>query len=72
MFKILILTLWNALVSALVCIAIIKLLLYSAVQREFDSFKEKFGIKAEKKYKYIKKRHLSKNGLRNLKKKIFD
>ena len=40
MFKFLFLTLWNIFVSAVVCLVIIKLLLHSAVQKEFDNFKE--------------------------------
>jgi len=72
MFKFLFLTLWNIFISALVCLVIIKFLLHSAVQKEFDSFKENLETKAEKKYKEIKKKHLSKDSFKNLKKKLFD
>ena len=44
MFKFLFLTLWNIFVSAVVCLVIIKLLLHSAVQKEFDNLKNKSNI----------------------------
>jgi len=72
MFKFLFSTLWNIFISAVVCLVIIKFLLHSAVQKEFDNFKEDLGMKTEKKYKEIKKKHLSKNGIKNLTKKLFD
>ncbi|MFK7761147.1 MAG: hypothetical protein AB8B46_03385 [Candidatus Midichloriaceae bacterium] len=72
MFKFLFSTLWNIFISAIVCLVIIKFLLHSVVQKEFDSFKEDLGTKTEKKYKEIKKKHLSKDSIKNLKKKFFD
>ena len=70
MFKFLFLTLWNIFVSAVVCLVIIKLLLHSAVQKEFDNFKENLEAKTEKKYEEIKKKHLSNDGIKKLRKKI--
>lgn len=72
MFKFLFSTLWNIFISVIVCLVIIKFLLHSVVQKEFDSFKEDLGTKTEKKYKEIKKKHLSKDSIKNLKKKFFD
>jgi len=72
MFKFLFSTLWNILISAIVCLVIIKFLLHAVVQKEFDNFKENLGTKTEKKYKEIKKKHLSKDSIKNLKKKLFD
>jgi mannitol-specific phosphotransferase system IIBC component len=72
MFKFIFLTLWNILISTLVCLVIIKFLLHSAVQNEFNNFKENLETKAQNKYKEIKKKHLSKNNFKNLKQKIFD
>jgi len=72
MFKFLFSTLWNIFISAVVCLVIIKFLLHDAVQKEFDNFKEDLGTKTEKKYKEIKKKHLSKDSIKNLKKKLFD
>ena len=72
MFKFLFSTLWNIFVSAVVCLVIIKFLLHSVVQKEFDDFKENLETRTEKKYKEIKKKHLSKNSIKNLKKKLFD
>ena len=72
MFKFLFSTLWNIFISAVVCLVIIKFLLHDAVQKEFDNFKEDLGTKTEKKYKEIKKKHLSKDSIKNLKKKFFD
>ena len=54
MFKFLFSTLWNIFISAVVCLVIIKFLLHSVVQKEFDNFKEDLGTKTEKKYKEIK------------------
>ena len=71
MFKFLFSTLWNIFVSAVVCLVIIKFLLHSVVQKEFDDFKENLETRTEKKYKEIKKKHLSKEGIKNLKKKFF-
>lgn len=67
MFKFFFLTLWNMLVSSVVCLIIIKFLLHSAVQKEFDNFKENLGAKVEKKYKEIKKKHLSKGSFKSFK-----
>ena len=72
MFKFIFLTLWNILISTLVCLVIIKFLLHSAVQNEFNNFKENLETKAQNKYKEIKKKHLSKSNFKNLKQKIFD
>jgi mannitol-specific phosphotransferase system IIBC component len=72
MLKFLFSTLWNIFVSAVVCLVIIKFLLHSVVQKEFDDFKENLGTRTEKKYKEIKKKHLSKDSIKNLKKKLFD
>jgi mannitol-specific phosphotransferase system IIBC component len=72
MFKFLFSTLWNIFISAVICLVIIKFLLHDAVQKEFDNFKEDLGTKTEKKYKEIKKKHLSKDSIKNLKKKLFD
>jgi len=72
MFKFLFLTLWNISVSAVVCLVIIKLLLHSAVQKEFDNLKENLEAKTEKKYEEIKKKHLSKDSIKQLRKKLFD
>ncbi len=72
MFKFLFLTLWNIFVSVVVCLVIIKLLLHSAVQKEFDNFKENLEAKTEKKYEEIKKKHLSNDGIKKLRKKLFD
>ena len=72
MFKFLFSTLWNIFISAVVCLVMIKFLLHDAVQKEFDNFKEDLGTKTEKKYKEIKKKHLSKDSIKNLKKKFFD
>ena len=38
MFKFIFLTIWNILISTLVCLVIIKFLLHSAVQHEFNNF----------------------------------
>ena len=72
MFKFIFSTLWNIFVSTLVCLVIIKFLLHSVVEKEFNNFKEDLETKAQNKYKEIKKKHLSKNNFKNLKKKIFD
>ncbi|MSO13474.1 hypothetical protein [Rickettsiales endosymbiont of Trichoplax sp. H2] len=72
MFKFIFLTLWNILISTLVCLVIIKFLLHSAVQNEFNNFKENLETKAQNKYKEIKQKHLSKSNFKSLKKKIFD